>query len=165
MKSYYDFTDISYAFTKSADSMQRYRITGENYINMVSRAMDVGAAKGLELKESIDRLESAMRGEAEASEYLGVTLNDTYMKNKSFNGSLRDTWESLSDNQKAFYRYHELLRQTEKYNGAAARATETFTGAVKSLANAIKDDLGPSLAGMSRDTASFVNQLSTTTAT
>ena len=142
---YYNFSQVSYALTKTADSMQRYGITGERYLNLVSRAADIGAAKGLELRETIDRIESAMRGEAEASEYLGVTLNDTYMKNKAFGGSLYNTWEKLTDNQKAMYRYNELLIQTEKYQGAAEEASNTLSGSFKSLWNTIRDRLNPSL--------------------
>jgi len=145
VNNYYSFKDVEYAFIKTADSMQRYGIVGENYINLVNRAMDIGVSKGLDLRESIDRLESAMRGEAEASEYLGVTLNDTYMKNMAFGGSLKDVWEKLSDNDKAFFRYNELLEQTQKYSGKASDATDTLTGASKSLWNLITDKLSPSI--------------------
>ena len=143
--NYYGLEEVQYAFVKTGDSMARYGITGENYLNLVNRAMDVGAAKGLELKDSIDRIESAMRGEAEASEYLGVTLSDTYMKNMAFGGSLRDTWEKLSDNEKAMYRYQEFMKQSGKYTGSAAEASKTFDGALSSLANTIKTALTPAL--------------------
>lgn len=135
----YHVNEVEYAFTKTNDSMKRYGITGEKYINLVNRAMDIGASKNLDLRQSIHRLESAMRGEAEASEYLGVTLNDTYMKNIAFNGALKDSWEKLSDNEKAMYRYQELLKQTEKYVGKAGEATKTLGGSFKVLGNEIKD--------------------------
>lgn len=137
----YHTNEVSYAFTKTADSMQRYGITGEKYMGLVQRAMDVGAAKGLELRESIDRIESAMRGEAEASEYLGVTLNDTYMKNIAFNGALKDQWEKLSDNEKTMYRYQELMEQTGKYTGKAAEATKDMWGQARELGNELKDNV------------------------
>lgn len=144
-KDYYSFNEISYAFTKTADSMERYGITGEKYLSLVTRAGDIGAAKGLELKESIDRVESAMRGEAEASEYLGVTLNDTYMKNMAFNGELKDSWEKLTDNEKALLRYYELMKQTGKYTGSASDATETLAGKWKQLTNIFREKLEPAL--------------------
>jgi hypothetical protein len=144
-KYYYDFNDISYAFTKTADSMERYGITGDKYIQLVARAADVGASKNLDLKESIDRIESAMRGEAEASEYLGITLNDTYLKNIAFNGALKDTWEKMTDLQKTQHRFNELMIQTAKYQGAAERAANTLSGAMSSLGKAMKDRLAPYL--------------------
>ena len=154
---FYDFTEIAYAFTKTADSMERYGITGQKYLGLVTRAADVGAAKNIELKDSIDRLESAMRGEAEASEYLGVTLNDTYMKNMAFGGSLKDLWERLDDNTKAWYRWHELMNQTTKYQGSAADKTDTLSGAFKSLWNTIKDQVGPALKEVNEELAEFIN--------
>lgn len=157
MGHYFSLQDVEYAFAKTADSMERYGIKGQQYLNLVARASDVAAAKGMELKESIDRIESAMRGEAEASEYLGVTLNDTYMKNMAFNGALKDTWEKLSDNAKATLRFNELMEQTGKYSGSAADATNTFSGALSSLWNTIVDRVGPALSKLTGQLASFVN--------
>lgn len=71
------------------------------------------------VSNAMERLQSAVRGEAEASERLGLTLNDTYMKNIAFDGSLKDTWEKLSDLEKAQYRYKEVLSQTKDVMGAA----------------------------------------------
>jgi len=158
--NYYGLEEVQYAFVKTGDSMQRYGITGEAYINLVSRAMDVGAAKGLALKESIDRIESAMRGEAEASEFLGVTLGDTYMKNNALNGSLRNTWEKLTDNEKAMYRYNEFMVQSGKYVGSAADASKTFDGALSALANTVKDELTPAMIGFAEVAADVVRSIS-----
>jgi len=153
---FYRWDEVAYAFTKTADSMQRYGITGERYVNMVSLAADIGAAKNLELKESIDRIESAMRGESEASEYLGVTLNDTYMKNVAFNGALADQWEKLSDQAKAFYRYNELLNQTGKYVGSANEATNTLSGAWKKLTNQLAQEFEPLVKGINFELKNLV---------
>lgn len=158
LKHVYDFTEVAYAFQKTSDSMQRYGITGEKYLKLVERAADIGAAKNLELKESIDRIESAMRGEAEASEYLGVTLNDTYMKNMAFNGALKESWEKLSDNEKAAYRYKEMMDQTAKFQGAAERSTQTLTGALNALSGTVKDSFGPVLKGYADELTTIVNK-------
>jgi hypothetical protein len=156
---YYDFNEIAYAFTKTADSMQRYGITGEKYIQLVARAADVGASKNLQLKESIDRIESAMRGEAEASEYLGLTLNDTYMKNIAFNGALKETWETMSDMEKTQHRFNELMEQSAKYSGAAERASNTLRGAYSSLWKTIKDDLNPQMIKLNGYLVTFANNV------
>ena len=154
-KHYYDFTEVSYAFTKTADSMQRYGITGDKYINLVARAADIGASKNLELKESIDRIESAMRGEAEASEYLGITLNDTYLKNIAFGGSLKNTYEKMTDLQKTQVRFNELMEQNGKYQGAAESAASTLSGSLSSLYKTIKDRLNPEL----KSTSSYLGNI------
>lgn len=153
---YFNMGEIQYAFIKTADSMARYGIQGQQYMQLVERAADIAAAKNMELKESIDRLESAMRGEAEASEYLGVTLNDTYMKTMAFDGALKDHWETMSDVNKAQYRLAELLQQTEKYTGAAEAATTTFSGAMSTLWNTLKDRVGPALSYVSSKLGEYV---------
>lgn len=157
MKGYFSQSEIQYAFTKTADSMQRYGITGRQYMDLVARASDVAAAKNMSLRDSIDRLESAMRGEAEASEYLGVTLNDTFMKNMAFNGSLKESWETLDDNVKSHYRLVEMLDQTSKYTGSAKEATSTLSGALSALANTLMDRLSPALSVVTGKLAAFVN--------
>ena len=156
---FYDFNDISYAFTKTADSMERYGITGQKYIDLVTRAADIGAAKNLELKESIDRIESAMRGEAEASEYLGLTLNDTYMKNIAFEGALKDTWETMTDMQKTQARFNELMNQSAKYQGAAQEAAGQLSGAMASLGKAIKERLAPYLESANEAMTGLITKL------
>lgn len=162
IKHYFDFTQIAYAFTKTSDSMQRYGIEGARYLQLVQRATDIAAAKTIDLRDAIDRVESAMRGEAEASEYLGLTLNDTYMKNKAFGGALRELWEKLEDNTKAWYRWHVVMEQSEKYSGAASRATDTLSGSLKSLWGTLKDQLGPEMQKIIGLMARFVNLLNAT---
>jgi hypothetical protein len=159
-KHFYNFNEIAYAFIKTADSMERYGITGERYLKMVGRAAEIGAAKNLELKESIDRIESAIRGEAEASEYLGLTLNATYMKNQAFNGALKDTWEGLSDNEKAFQRYNELMQQSSKYAGATVDAVNTMSGAWSRLTNTLTDSVNNELLATNSALAKTINLLS-----
>lgn len=153
---YFNFDEISYAFTKTADSMARYGITGEKYLALVERAVDVAAAKNLELKDSIDRIESAMRGEAEASEYLGLTLNDTYMKNIAFDGALKKVWEGLDDNTKAGLRYLEMMQQSEKYTGAAEKASNTLGGSLRTLSNSLREHLIPQLSDANTETVALV---------
>lgn len=150
--------DIAYAFTKTADSMRRYGIEGQNYLDLVARASDIAAAKGLEVKESIDRIESAMRGEAEASEYLGLTLNDTYMKNMAFGGSLRDTWEKLTDNEKALHRYNEMMIQSSKYQGAAAESAQTLSGVLGSWWNRFADDFSRGMANVNKTLGELIRK-------
>ncbi len=156
-------TEIQYAFGKIHDSLERYGLDIEKQTRIIERAMDIAAARGLNLRESIDRIESAMRGEAEASEYLGLTLNDTYMQNQALDGSLKNLWTTLSDGEKAQYRYLEFLRQSAKYAGAAKEATETLGQTWKSTWNAIWDETGPILAKLNEEIASLVKNLTIAT--
>lgn len=137
--------EIMRGFSRTADAMERYGIRGDKYIKLVGRAMDVAAAKGIELEGAITRIADAMRGEAEASEYLGVTLGAAYMKEVAFGGALKDRWETMRQNEKTGHTFLEMLRQTEKYEGKAEEATEILTGAYKNFGNALKDYVQPEL--------------------
>jgi hypothetical protein len=100
-----------------------YGLQNEQVAKLVAVSADLAATSPYEdiqtTANAMERLQSAVRGEAEASERLGLTLNDTYMKNIAFGGSLKDTWEKLSDVEKAQYRYKEILNQTKDVLGAA----------------------------------------------
>jgi len=131
------------AFMQSAENMKtlidNYGLTEDQVKELISASADLAAVKGIDVYDATTRLQSAIRGEAEASEYLGLTLNDTYMKNKALGGSLKDTWEKLDDNTKAQYRYQEALKQAAYAQGKATAASGTADGQYKRLQNSIQD--------------------------
>lgn len=140
--------EIMSSMSRFASGMKRYGIEGEEYVNMISRATDVAAGRNMELEETMSRLESAMRGEAESAEFLGLTLNDNYMKSMAFGGALKDVWEKMTDTEKAQYRYIEMMNQTGEYTGKAGEASQSFEGQVKILWNTLKDALIPVLSNV-----------------
>jgi hypothetical protein len=62
--------------------------------------------------------------------YLGLTLNETFLKNNALNGSLKNTFERMTDAQKAQVRYDELLRQTATFKGLATSSVNSLDGAM-----------------------------------
>ena len=155
----YSSLDVQYAFRKIHDSLKRYGITIREQENLISRAMDVAASRGLQLRETIDRIESAMRGEAEASEYLGLTLSETYMKTTAFGGALEDVWEKLDEGEKARVRYLEFLEQSNKYTDQAANATETMGQTWATTWNKIIDEHGDTLTWINEQLAAMAGHL------
>lgn len=131
------------AFLSAATNMRtlvaNYGLAEGQVRNLITATADLAALKGLDLLEATNRVQSALRGEAEASEYLGLTLNDTYMKNIAFNGSLKSTWETLDDAEKAQYRYTETLNQMAYAEGEAAAQTETLSGVLNQLKAVAQD--------------------------
>jgi hypothetical protein len=125
---------IMNSYNKLNDSMTRYGVTAEQQHDIVSMSMDLAAAKGLDLMEATSRIESAMRGEAEASEYLGLTLSDTFMKTVFMNGALADSWETMDEATKAQHRFTAMMEQGSKFQGANQRALEGNVGAMKEFA-------------------------------
>ncbi|HNR12065.1 MAG TPA: hypothetical protein PKM59_01995 [Thermodesulfobacteriota bacterium] len=137
--------EIMSSMATYATAMKRYGIEGEQYIDLISRATDVAAGKNIDLESSMSRITSAMRGEAESAEFLGLTLNDNYMKQMAFGGALQATWEQMSDSEKAHFRYLEMMNQTAEYTGKAGETAQSFEGQLKILWNTVKDLLIPIL--------------------
>ncbi len=100
-----------------------YGLQIDQVAKLVAVSADLAATSPYEdiqtAANAMERLQSAVRGEAEASERLGLTLNDTYMRNMAANGAFRETWGTMSDLEKAQARYNEILVQTQDVLGAA----------------------------------------------
>jgi len=110
---------------------QNYGLTIDQTQKLISVSADLARVRGIGIAEAFERVQSAIRGEAEASEYLGLTLNDTYIKNNAMNGSLKTTFEKMTDQQKAQVRYNELLKQTADFAGLAAGKTDSLDSAFR----------------------------------
>ena len=107
-----------------------YGLTIQQTQQLIKASADLARVRGIGVAEAFERVQSAIRGEAEASEYLGLTLNDTFIKNNALNGSVKTTFERMTDAQKAQIRYDELLRQTAIFAGLAAGSVNSLDGAM-----------------------------------
>lgn len=103
---------------------------------LIRVSADLANVRGIGVAEAFERVQSAIRGEAEASEFLGLTLNDTFIKNNALNGSVRTTFETMTDAQKAQIRYGEVLRQTAGFSGLAAQGAGSLEGAQRKATRA-----------------------------
>jgi len=135
------FSDES--FQSAASGMrtlvESYGMGEDQVRGLITASADLAALKKIDLAEASERVQAAMRGEAESAEFLGLTLNDTYMKNMAFDGSLSETWETLSDAEKAQYRYQEALNQMAYAQGEAGKQAATFSGSVARIKNVAQD--------------------------
>jgi hypothetical protein len=131
------------AFQAAASGMrtlvQSYGMGEDQVRTLIESSADLAALKGIDLAGASERLQAAMRGEAESAEFLGLTLNDTFMANMAFNGELRDTWGTLTDAEKAQYRYQEALNQMAYAQGQAQKRSKTFRGAMAQIKNVMQD--------------------------
>lgn len=107
-----------------------YGLTIQQTQELIRASADLAKVRGIGVAEAFERVQSAIRGEAEASEFLGLTLNDTFVKNNALNGSLKSTFERMTDAQKAQVRYDELLRQTAVFKGLATSSVNSLDGAM-----------------------------------
>lgn len=136
---------------------QNYGLTIQQTQKLISVSADLARVRGIGIAEAFERVQSAIRGEAEASEYLGLTLNDTFLTNQAMNGSLKRTFGTMTDVQKAQVRYNELLKQSEQFSGLASKGTDSLDaafGRVENSSRRVQSILGDmtkpaAIAGMS----------------
>lgn len=147
----YSETDVANAAARTVDMTKRLGLSSEQMEVLISRTADLSAGKTT-LEGGIERVTAALRGEAEASEYLGLTLNETYIKSwYEANNATGKAWKNLTDVEKAQIRYNVLLEQSEALQGRAANSATTYNGALElvkaQLSNAIanNEELGNAL--------------------
>lgn len=118
---------------------QNYGLTIQQTQNLIRVSADLARVRGIGIAESFERIQSAIRGEAEASEFLGLTLNATFLQQNAANGAYRQTFQTLTDTQRAQVVYNEALRQSAQFSGLAAQATRGLDGAMGQVSLATHD--------------------------
>jgi len=128
LKVYTD-SELRNAVSRAVDMTKRLGLSFDQMREVVRRAADLGAGKTT-LEDSVERVTAALRGEAEASEYLGLTLNENYVKAQyEASDATGKLWKDLTDVEKALVRYRILLQQSDSQTGRAAGTVNTLSGA------------------------------------
>jgi len=140
----YSNTALRNAISRTVDMTKRLGLSKEQMEEVIKRSADLGAGKTT-LEGAIERVTAALRGEAEASEFLGLTLNETYIKSwYDAHNVTKKAWKGLTDIEKAQIRYKVLLEQSDKLQGRAAGSAKIFAGAVqlvqKEIDNAVAEN-------------------------
>lgn len=127
------------AISRTVDMTKRLGLSSDQMEEVIRRSADLGAGK-TDLSGAIERVTAALRGEAEASEYLGLTLNENYVKAwYEAHKQTEQAWKDLDDLQKAQVRYQILLEQSAGFQGRAAESVKTFGGALALVKKEIED--------------------------
>lgn len=135
----YSETSLRNAVSRTVDMTKRLGLSSDQMREVIKRSADLGAGK-VELEGAIERVTAALRGEAEASEYLGLTLNENYVRAwYEARGAMQGAWKDLTDIQKAQIRYALFLEQSDELQGRAADSAKTFSGAVSLIKAEITD--------------------------
>jgi DNA repair exonuclease SbcCD ATPase subunit len=111
-----------------------YQFTQSQTETLIQRTRDLTAVYGGDFLDNIQRVQSAMRGEAESAETLGLTLNATAVAARAQGGAFKDVYERLSDTTRAQIIYREFLRQTANLQGQASASARDFDGRLRDLA-------------------------------
>jgi len=117
--------ELTGASTRLVDMTKRLGLNEEQMQEVLRRTADLAAGK-TDLTGGVERVTAALRGEAEAAEFLGLSLNETTIMNYAEAQGL--VFKELSDNEKAQLRYQVLLEQTNTLQGRAAVFAETAAG-------------------------------------
>jgi|GEM_PF-2029901 len=129
----YSDTSLKNAISRTVDMTKRLGLSKDQMEEVIKRSADLGAGK-VELEGAIERVTAALRGEAESAEYLGLTLNENYVKAwYESNKATEKAWKDLTDLEKAQVRYLLLLEQSDKMQGRAAASADTFGGALQEI--------------------------------
>jgi hypothetical protein len=130
--------ELNTAAARLVDMSKRLGLTEEQMGVLLRRSADLAAGK-TDLVGAIERTTSALRGEAESAEFLGLSLNENAVK--AYAESQGMVWKELDDGQKAQQRYNLFLEQTNELQGRAAKFAETLAGSEAALNAEIEDQI------------------------
>lgn len=135
----YSESEVAGAIARTVDMTKRLGLSAAQMEELTLRAADLGAGK-TDLEGSIERVTAALRGEAESAEFLGLTLNETYVTSwHAAHNAHGRAWKDLTDLEKAQVRYQVLLEQSAGVQGKAATSAGTLGGALQQIKSQVSD--------------------------
>lgn len=138
----YSESDLKGAAARTIDMTKRLGLNAEQMKKVIELSGDLAAGRTT-IEGAVERVTSALRGEAEAAEFLGLTLNETYVKGwYEAKGATDGAWKSLSDLQKSQIRYNVFLEQAIPLQGRAAESINTWSGALAYVKATVADSIG-----------------------
>ena len=113
---------------------ENYGFTADQVEELIQISADLAATTGISLVDAATRVQSAMRGEAEAAEYLGLTLNDHAL-------GIDRLAASTSEYEKSQIRFAALQEQSAFAMGAAEEQAGGLYGKLYELKNGLNDTI------------------------
>jgi hypothetical protein len=111
---------------------RNYGISADEIQRLIQVSADLAATSGLSLEDVSQRVASAIRGEAESAEALGLTMNQAAIDQDGLT-------LTMSNQEAAAFRLNALYDQVGFSTGAAAAQAETTAGRFKQLGNEVQD--------------------------
>mgnify|MGYP000455479962 CR=1 FL=1 len=109
---------------------RQYAFTSVQQERVLKISADLAAVKGISLAAATARVSDALRGEAEAAEYLGLVLNNDAVKAfAEMTAEQRKNYETMSPLTKAQFTYNKLLTDTNDLTGTATKRVNEGVGA------------------------------------
>ena len=84
---------------------------------------DIASLYNIEVEQAFEKLKSGMVGLPKPLKDLGIAVDDATVKAHAMANGLDTTWESLTQAEKAVWRYNTILTQTENAQGDFSRTS------------------------------------------
>jgi len=110
-----------------------YDLTDQQIRQLMQTTADLASAYGVSFEDASSRITSAIRGEGEAAEYLGLTMNQQSIDRENLT-------LTMTNQEAAQFRLNALYQQTSVYQGAAQELANSEVGTRARLTNAIQDN-------------------------
>lgn len=158
-------TEALEAATAVANLGRQYALTGAQQKQVLDISANLAAIRGISLEEATKRVSDALRGEAEAAEYLGQALNSDAVKAfANMTDEQRKNFETLSPITKAQIVLGKLIGDNADLMGKAAERANTATGAydkftasIDNLSVSIGQRFTPAVVGALKPLTQFVD--------
>lgn len=125
-------TDILAGERYFASLVNNYAVTAEQIQGLMRITADLAAGAGISFENASYRVTAAIRGEAEAAEYLGLTMNQQSIDRENL--TLK-----MTNQEAAQFRINALYEQTSWAMGTASAVAQTSAGDWARLTNQFKD--------------------------
>lgn len=113
-------------------------LTSSQLKNLLQISSEYAKINKKELFPTTLALVNALNGNATAAQALGIKLTETAVKSFAFKKGLTDTFEKLTDNEKAQIRYQKLLTQYSQVTGLASIAAGSLADQSNALSITIE---------------------------
>lgn len=112
--------------------IENYGLTTQEIQQLISVSADLATASGISLEDAAIRVQSAIRGETESAEYLGLALNANTIDREGL-------MLTMTNEEAAHYRLNALMQQSAYALGLASEQQTGATGAIKDFTAGIQD--------------------------
>lgn len=115
-----------------ASLKNNYDLSTEQIQQLMQTTADLASASGVSFEDASSRVTAAIRGEGEAAEYLGLTMNQQSIDRNNLT-------LTMSNQEAAQFRLNALYQQAAAYEGNAQQVAQSRVGAYAAVTNQIED--------------------------
>lgn len=129
-----DYMKVAASMAVTAENMGMTEASAETYGVAVAQLSSIIASYlGLPVADVAERVSAAMRGEAEAAEALGLTLNETTVSNFAMANGATKAWSEMSTQEQMAWRLFTAIDQLAAMMGVEVGAINSVSSAQTAL--------------------------------